>query len=535
MGINQKRVANPAVGHQNHMGGTSYGIKNPITQLRVVAGSCFFGQKMFYNEDKSTHEKIRASENRSVRHLSYAHKYLGESLGECIRIPGHHLMTPTALVEAAIKEALDYDPEATLAEAARLRTEDGMRDTPQVIMVMAAHHEKVRGTGMIKKYAGQILSRTDDVTTQLAYQLMVYGRPIPNALKKAWKTFIEGRTATQLAKYRMESRQHKLVDVVNLVRAKGEAVDSLMRGELTLDGATWESLISSKGSNKETWSEAVGVMGHMALLRNIRNLLKFDVPQDLYLEKLVRTAKGGKQLPFRYYTAYQALEEVDAHGKGRALDAIEECLMVSLDDLPKFNGRVMSLCDNSGSAQGGEVSEMGSMMVSQIGNLSAVITGMVSDDGYAGVFGDTLKIVPIRKKASVFDQTKQLDKIGLGIGQGTEHGIWTFFDNAIKNNEHWDHIFVYSDMQAGHGGLYGDESQYRDYRWNGNGGTTHCIDVAKLIKEYRKKVNKDVHIYLVQIAGYPDTLVPEYYDKTYVLGGWGSGLLKFAHHMSSVK
>ena len=86
-------------------------------------------------------------------------------------------------------------------------------------------------------------------------------------------------------------------------------------------------------------------------------------------------------------------------------------------------------------------------------------------------------------------------------------------------------------MQAGHGGLYGvNQTQYKDYKWN----NTHMIDVAKLVKTYRERVNPDVKVYLVQVAGYKDVLVPEYYDKTYILGGWGDGLLKFAHYLSKV-
>ena len=116
------------------------------------------------------------------------------------------------------------------------------------------------------------------------------------------------------------------------------------------------------------------------------------------------------------------------------------------------------------------------------------------------------------------------------IGGATENGIWLFFDKAIREKQHWDNIFVYSDMQAGHGGLYGQNSKdYKDYIINGS-----YIDVAKLIKEYRNKVNPNVMIYLVQTAGYQDTLVPEFYDKTFIIGGWSTGILNFAKEMESI-
>lgn len=517
-------------GHLNHMSGVSYDINNPITQLRIVASSCFFGEPMYYHEDNA---KNQALLNKGVSEYSSkdsTYQYLDKVLNSIIDIPNYHHYSPARLIETSIDAALDFDPEATLKEAVRLRNEENIRTTPQVIMVRAANHPKVRGTGLINKYFSHIMKRTDEASVQLAYQVQVFGKPIPNALKKSWKKFLENRSEYELAKYKMENRKFKTVDVVNLVRAHSVEIDSLMKGGLKLsEDDTWEALISQKGSTKENWTKAVELMGHMALLRNIRNLHQAGVDPKVYVDKLVNTAKNGKQLPFRYYAAYQQIKDIGVSGK--VLDAVEKCLELSLGELPTFSGKVMSLCDNSGSAQGTTTSSMGTVRVADIANLTAVLTGKVAEDGYIGIFGDKLKVKPVRKNASVFDQVKEVTKDSKDIGMGTENGIWMFFDKAIKEMEHWDHIFVYSDMQAGHGDLYGlSPSQYKDYLWNG----TSDIDVAKLITEYRKKVNPDVKVYLVQVAGYRDTLVPEFYDKTYVLGGWGDGILRFAHYLGNV-
>lgn len=514
-------------GHLNHMDGVSYDITNPIVQLRVVASSCFFGEPMYYHEDNAENLALRTKE---VKSNATQGSYLDKTLGKGIALPDYRNYSPAKLIETAIDEALAFDPEATLKEAVRLRNEENMRTTPQVIMVRAANHEKVRGTGLVSKYALDIMKRTDEAAVQLAYQIQVFGKPIPNALKKSWKKFLENRSQYDLAKYRMEARRFKTVDVVNLVKAFSPEIDLLMKGQLKLsEEDTWEALISKEGSSKETWEKAIDLMGHMALLRNLRNLHENGVSPTLYLDKLINTAKKGKQLPFRYYSAHQQLKNTGV--SGNVLDAIEKCLEISLGELPKFSGKVMSLCDNSGSAQGTTTSSMGTVKVSDIANLTAVLTGRVADDGYIGVFGDKLDVQPVRKTDSVFDQVIKADAIGRDIGAGTENGIWLFFDNAITTKEHWDHIFVYSDMQAGHGGLYGtDTNKYKDFKWN----NSRYIDVAKLVKTYREKVNPDVKVYLVQVAGYKDILVPEYYDKTYILGGWGDGLLKFANYLSKV-
>ena len=139
------------------------------------------------------------------------------------------------------------------------------------------------------------------------------------------------------------------------------------------------------------------------------------------------------------------------------------------------------------------------------------------------------------KRSGVFESLKRLDRIGHDIGGSTENGIWLFWDESIRRKEHWNHVFVHSDMQAGHGGLYGtNPRQYQDYLWRRGASQTQYIDVPKLVRAYRERVNPEVRVYLVQVAGYGDTIMPEFYDRSYILGGWGEGLLRFAAAMSEM-
>lgn len=507
--------------HLNFMGGPSYNVDSPHQTLRVMAASCFFGEPMYYVRDTGdTRPKRHHRGHLSEVYLAHLKATLGALDPQDWRD-----LTPAQRMEAAIDRALDADAEAALQLAAELRSGWNLRVTPQVILVRAANHEQVRGTGLIRGYASQIIRRPDENATGLAYQLSAYGKPVPNSLKKAWKAALESATSTALAKYRMESRGVKTLDVVNLVHAYSPAIDALMKGELKLTGETWESLISTQGSGREQWAKAVDVMGHMALLRNLRNLLKNGVDPELFTCKLVEGAQTGKQLPFRYYSAYRAVQEVGA--PPAVLAAVEQSLELSLGELPRFAGRVMSLCDNSGSAQGTATSSMGRMQVSTIANLSAVLTARRADQGHVGVFGDRLETFAVEGR--VMANVERAERLARNIGMGTENGIWLFWDQAIRRREHWDHVFVYSDMQAGHGGLFGlNREAYGQYVWPGSG---QSIDVPKLIETYRREVNPRVMVYLVQVAGYGDTIVPETYRGTFILGGWGDGLLRYAHEM----
>lgn len=513
-------VQSAPLAHFNFMNGVSFDLSDPFSTLRMAAASCFFGEPKYYNEKSPKADDLDEAE------------YLDECLG--IGMPsGWAALSSTARMEQSIDAALAADVEKTLQVAVALRNEDHIRTTPQVIMVRAAYHPAASGTGLVQRYADQILRRPDEPATQLAYSRQAFaGKPIPNALRKAWAKFLSAQSEAALAKYRQEGRGVKLVDVVNLVRPKAtEALGKLVRGELKLDGSTWESLISEEGSTKETWEKARALLvvpaRHMALLRNLVNLNKHGLLDAETLAALEAGAAQGKQLPFRYYSAYSRLQ---AEGAGApVLDAVERCLMNSLDNLPKFQGRVMSLCDNSGSAQEATTSELGTMQVNHIANLTGVLTGVAADEGYVGVFGDELRITPVRKTQSVLDQAEALNAQAANIGLDTENGIWLFFRDALKKKEHWDHVFVYSDMQAGHGGLYGtNPRQYSEFQWPQD---RRHIDVAALIRKYHREVNPNCKFYLVQVAGYTDTLAPDFYPNVVVLGGWGPGLLKFAHAM----
>lgn len=525
--------------HLNFMGGPSYDINDPFLRLRMVAASCFFGEPQYYRDpDDKSARKLRIT-TKNVASLSESDReYLCSTLG-AISPRDWRKLSPAQVMERVIDECLDVDVERTLKVAVELRNQDMIRVTPQIIMVRAAMHKSAKGTGLVTKYAPMILRRGDEPATQLAYFLSAWGVgtkrgkvAIPTRLRKSWRAFLERLDDYKLGKYRLENRTIKTIDVVRLVHAFSPTIDKLVKGTLTVAGKTWEDVISQKGNTKEAWLEILPRMNHMGILRNLRNMTKAGVPDSEIIPALKADVAGGKQLPFRYFAAYRELERERV--SGNLLDAVEQCLTESLGNVPHFPGRVMVLTDNSGSARGETTSEMGSMRIATIGNLMGVITGMAADEGYVGVFGDRLQVEPVRKTASVFDQLSKIDKIGENIGHNTETGIWLFLDRAIRNKEHWDYIFVYSDMQAGHGGLYTDGSNApsREFVWR-NKGT--YVDVPKLISKYRATVNPNVKVFLVQIAGYEDTILPEFYKNTYILGGWSANILRFAAAVSGTE
>ena len=516
--VNELRLDETVV---NFMGGDSYVI-NPLDTLKMISASSIFGEPSYYRGSNSRESYVV---NKLVKEFSVIPKeFEGKKTNE--------------IFEEAIDKALEYDFGATLDWAVELRQDFMMRLNPQVIMVRAAIHPKRKewteaNPGRFAEINNMVMRRADEPMSQMAYFMYKNNgkkNNIPSIIKRSWAESLSKLNRYKVAKYR--NHEIGMINAVRISHANSPVINELMTTgtvEVAEDSKTWENLRSAGKSWKEIF-ETID-MGHMAMLRNLRGVFtEVDDAEfcDSYLAKLKAGVLEGKQFPFSYYSAIKAIENSKCNHKPQIIDALEECLDISLANFPKLKGKTMCLSDNSGSAWGSFNSEYGSVTVAEIDNLSSVITAACSDEGYVGKFGDKLITTPISKRCGILDQTKKItSNRSNDVGGSTEGGIWEFFKNAIDNKEHWDNIFIYSDQQAGHGGLYGTSSQEREYRklgfncssngyWNDGGH----INVFKLVQEYRKKVNPKVNVFSVQTAGYDNVVIPEYAYRCSIMYGW---------------
>lgn len=518
----------------NFMGGDSYKL-TPLTTLRMIAASSIFGEPSYYRNGGLDGKEPKFCE---TEYLECIRTMLDEDPLSATLHKSAKGKSTTEVFTEAIDAALDADFEGTLKLAVELRKDYNMRLNPQVIMVRASMHPKraewtEKNPGKFSSYEELVMSRADEPMTQLAYFIAVNNgkKKMPTILKKACAKKLSELNAYNVNKYK--NAEIGMINAVRLTHANSPVIDELMRnGSVKVEETdkTWEQL-KSEG---KSWKEILKTikLGHMALLRNLRGIFSEIDDTELCAELLKQLKDGvlkGKQFPFRYWSAYKAIENCsDVKHKPMILDALDECIDISVNNMPHLKGRTMCLSDNSGSAWGSITSEYGTVTVAEIDNLSSVVTAMASDEGYVGKFGDTIKIVPIRKRVGAMAQTKELTSNKCSdVGGGTEGGIWEFFRDAIKNKDKYDNIVIYSDMQAGTGGLYGTSEHMSEYRRLGFGCERRLsntdgrmINVYKLVREYRKKVNSKVCVYCCQTAGYSDTLLPEMSYRTALCSGW---------------
>ena len=496
---------------ENFMGGTSYEL-NAIDTLRIVAASSIFGEPQYYRDGLGSEKTI--SRRMSSREYDIFNDVFGSD------------SAPDVFTKS-VDAALSADFKATLDLAKELREVYNMRLNPAVIYVRATMHPdraafNEANPGYMKNIGKAIAGRPDDLTNQFDYFMYMNGgskNGMPSLLKRTWAERLEEYSRYQLNKYKGKS----LIDLVRLSHANNEDINELMKtGTLRVESTemTWETLRSAGKS----WTEIMEAIRipHMALLRNLRGIFSevkdAEVAKSV-MEQLKAGVPSGKQFPFRYYSAYKAIQASDANHKGIILDGLEECMDIAVENMPKLSGTVACLSDNSGSAWGTMNSEYGSVHVAEIANLSSLITAKQSDEGHVGVFGDRLSLKPVSKRNGLLSQLEETSNRGRAQGGGTENGIWLFWDDAIKNKKHYDTVFIYSDMQAGHGDLYGTDSHdYREYI-HGKKGSTY-IDVLALVNAYRKTVNPKVNVFTVQVAGYNNSVLPENLYRGAILAGW---------------
>ena len=516
----------------NFMGGISYGLTS-LETMKMVTASSIMGEPQYYRDGEFAQKGVKDGICSLFTSFS---EY---------RVIGDHFdgKKTSEVMEEVIDAALSENFEATIRWALTLRKEYLMRLNPQVIMVRAAMHpDRVKFNeehpGLFSEINVQVMSRADEPSSQLTYWLYKNGKKneIPSILKRNWAKRLENGKRYELAKYK--NANVGMIDTVRICHANSEIIDELMQtGTIKVDedDTTWERLRSAGKTWREIWDAKA--LPHMACLKNLRNIFTEIEDRDLCM-KILDYLKGGvhrgKQFPFRYWQAYKMIEkEHDIHHQSLILDALEECIDLACDNMPKLKGKTMCLSDNSGSAWGAFTSEYGSVTIADIDNLSSVITARNSDEGYVGKFGDLLKVVPVSKRNGILNQTQAITHNHYNdVGGGTESGIWKFFERAIDKKEWWDNIFIYSDMQAGTGGLYGTSADMDAYRRRGFAmrDSIH-VDVAKLINEYRRKVNPKVNVFSVQTAGYTNVVIPEYGYRTNIMYGWTSKELIYADAM----
>ena len=556
--------------HANFMGGESYEIFSPIRRLMMPLLSGFLGESSYYMPDKEEEKP------------SYNIQNIFDLLKEHLVLPKYFGISRQKVFYDAVNDALDFDFGETLSLAVRARNEWFMRKSPaQLLAIAASHPNRIKFNEENPKTFRETVVKCcplpGDMISIVESWKALHGSKskFPSFMKRAFEDRLLEITPYHCGKY-----SKAVIDVTRLSHPSKKVVNSSVLDPLMTNGTvelddedtTWEK----HRSQGKTWPETFEAMGrrlpHMAALRNLRGFASSDPGEDLmkeYCAMVLSGVHGGKQFPFRYIAAHKAMktrldaqpedaedqpEDVDAQPKKGErkppkpvdpkyvpiiMDCLEQCLQASLENFPKLKGNAMVMSDNSGSAHGCFTSTYGRTTVADIGNLSALFTALCcTGRGVVGLFGDDLVEYEVDKSRPILEQYEEIRTQGETVGQGTENGVWLFFKRAFAepDNYNFDHWFCYSDMQVGHGGLYGNdpEIQTQGFAWKPASSNTIYVDVHKCVTKYRREINPKLNTFMVQTAGYIDTALPESTYRGAILSGWTGNEVVYANEVTKL-
>jgi hypothetical protein len=407
------------------------------------------------------------------------------------------------------------DPKFAAKAAIFARDEFGMRSITHALAGELTSH--ISGQDWSKDFYNKVVSRVDDMTEIMSYYVNYKtdkNKPkFPNSLKRGFAKAFDKFDGYQLAKYKGESKEFKLVDIVNLVHPvptekNSEALKSLISGELK-NTKTWESMLSQAGQNAsneeelgqlkaDAWSELIQTrkIGYFALLRNLRNIISqapsvVDAACNLLIDESM--IRRSKVLPFRFATAYEEISKLGSSTEVRkVLVAINKALDVSIVNVPKFDGETLVVMDVSGSMKGkpSEIASLFGAMIAKVNNCDVM------------TFANHANYMSYNPMDSVLTVRNGFHFSGGGTN---------FQDIFVKANKAYDRVIILSDMQG----------------WIGYNTPTAQFT------NYKKKFNCAPYVYSWDLQGYGTLQFPE--SKVFALAGFSDKVFDIMKMMEEDK
>lgn len=423
-------------------------------------------------------------------------KYYGDNTDETIRLAQAVARTDGLFV-------------AKLAVYAR--TVMNMRSTSHMLCAVLAH--EVKGEGYVRKAITKAVTRGDDATEILsAYKAIYEGEPLPNSLRRAIRDAIEAMDDHTIAKYQGVGRSLTMADAIKICHPKAREVLAACVDERLPFPKSWETEVSAGGNTKEVWEALIAEdrVPYMAMLRNLRNIVA-AAPSNL--DKVVAKIADGdavrrsRQLPFRFWSAYKAVQGV---ASSKVLDALEDAIDASVANYPRLGGRTVIAVDTSGSMRRG-LSSNGSVTYADVAALLGLCAARLSDDCWVFTFDDDARRVPVSARAGILSQMPKLQ------GHGGATNMRSVFDRIVAEGIDCDRVIILSDNEVNR-----DYSGW--YSWapgqaplSGRKCVQSCADA------YRRHVGHDVWVHAADMAGYGTCQFDG--AKTDIIGGWSEKIL----------
>lgn len=402
------------------------------------------------------------------------------------------------------------EPEFVAKLACYARNEGNLRSVSHALTAVIARHAPAYTRRVVRK----VVVRPDDITEIMACYQSLYGKPFPNALKREVAEVIQRFNEYSLAKYNSGNKKIKFKDVLRIThpKPKTEKISTLFNKVLNDEletPYTWEVELSTHGNTREVWDELIasGQVGYMALLRNLRNIIRSGADLTPVLEKIAdpEQVKKSRQLPFRFYSAYHTLKS-DGLMTPKIHKALESAICASIDNLDILEGRTLIAVDVSGSMSW-SVSAKSDVKCRDIASLMGAMSARMCESATVCYFDAAYwsddkgyKIVNYGK----FDSVLATADANTFDGGGTDISLplkWAL--NEDTSLVPFDRVIYFSDNESNSG----------------------LKSAQSLVNEYRNTKNPNLWVHGVDLQGYG---TQQFYGKNFnLISGWGDSVLSF--------
>jgi len=343
--------------------------------------------------------------------------------------------------------AQTYGYEFVAKVAVFTRNELGMRSIAQLVAAWLNNKKFEYKRSFYRNF----MHRPDDVAEIFA-AIDILNQKRSHALVRGAADYLSDLNAYSLGKYKLNSHQYNMFDLINITHANSPVIDAYKNGILEAPD-TWEVKISAQ-SNKEDrdveWKRLVeeGKLGYMALIRNLNNILDIEgltmdwigrylVPQ---LED-INNIKKSLIFPYRIYTAYKNLRVKPLS----VVCALNNAFSIATSNMPQLEGNTAVILDISGSMTS-PISSHSNISILEAGACFATAIFLQNPKTTTlAKFGDYGKVMELNPLVPAFDIVNQMCKND-GLGHGTY--IESAFRALQRTHVDYNRMFLISDMQV---------------------------------------------------------------------------------------
>ena len=370
-------------------------------------------------------------------------------------------------------------PQQVVDLAVEARSKMQLRHVPLYLIRELA---RIKGNGSyVAAGLSKVIQRADELSEFLAIYWKDKKQPLSAGVKRGLAEAFQQFSAYSLAKYDQDSKV-KLRDVLFMVHAKPKAATSQVnngqfeyrhvtqasplrkgkyhrgRVDRNMSGQgydwyrliardlptpdTWEANLSAGEDKKVTFERLLeeGKLGGLAVLRNLRNMQQAGVREALIRERLLKGCE--RALPFRFIAAAKYAPGLE--------DAIEQAMLLCVEQTPKLPGRTLLIVDTSGSMNGQLSAKSGMTRVDAACGVTIMAREICEQVKVYATAGDDFRgkhatmLIPARRGFALSDAIKEAPQT---IGGGGIFLVQCLDYIASQETEKFDRVIIFTDEQ----------------------------------------------------------------------------------------